>query len=125
MDTIKLLESQRNDLLQQISEIGELRPGNLSSFHRKCYRPNCHCAKPGDPGHLGWQLTRKDEHQKTIRHNIPKHALETTRKQVEEYSRLKTLVGQFAEINDQLCQARLRAGQAEKKTLRQTSRKNR
>ncbi len=117
MDPIKQLESQRNAVLQQITQIGDLRPGNLSAFHRKCYKPNCHCAKPGDAGHSSWQLTRKDENQKTIRHSIPKRSLEETRKQVEEYSRFQALVKRFAEINDQLCQARVRAGQIEKKTL--------
>ena len=67
------------------------------------------------PGHSSWQLTRKDENQKTIRHSIPKRSLEETRKQVEEYSRFQALVKRFAEINDQLCQARVRAGQIEKK----------
>ena len=98
MDPIKQLESPRNAVLQQITQIGDLRPDNLSAFHRKCYKPNCHCAKPGDAGHSSWQLTRKDENQKTIRHSIPKRSLEETRKQVAEYSRFQALVKRFAEI---------------------------
>ena len=54
MNTIKDIESQRD----------ALSPGNLSIFHHKCYKPNCHCAHPDTPGHPGWQLTRKDENQK-------------------------------------------------------------
>lgn len=91
MDVIKTLESERKATLQQIAGLGDLRPGSLSPFSRKCYKPSCHCAEPGGPGHSGWQLTRKDADQKTLTHYIPKREPEATRKQVEEYGRFRDL----------------------------------
>ena len=45
------LESKRSALLQQFSELGDLRPGSISAVARRCGKPNCHCAQPNDPGH--------------------------------------------------------------------------
>ena len=45
------LEAQRERLKQQLSGLGDLRPGSLVERYRKCGKPNCHCAQPGEPGH--------------------------------------------------------------------------
>lgn len=115
MDTIEKLEAERNAVLRQIGQIGDLRPGTLSPYHRKCYKPTCHCAQPDDPGHPGWQLTRKDRNQKTVTHAIPRRSLEATREHLAEYGRFRDLTRRFAELSDQLCQARIRAGGGKKK----------
>ena len=122
MNTIKDLESQRDALLQQFAELGELRPGNLSVFHRKCYKPNCHCANPDDPGHPGWQLTRKDENQKTIRHNIPHDWVETTQQQLAEFERFRDLIKRFSVVNDQLCQAHIQVDGVKERRIQATAR---
>ena len=110
MNTIKDLESQRD----------ALSPGNLSIFHHKCYKPNCHCAHSDTPGHPGWQLTRKDENQKTIRHNIPHDWVETTQQQLAEFRRFRDLIKRFSVVNDQLCQPTFRL-MGDKKHRIQTS----
>ena len=76
---ITILEKQRNQIRDQFATIGDLRPGSLNSFYRKCGRPNCRCAREGDPGHgPRWSLTRKVGGTTVIRAVRP-DAVEQTR----------------------------------------------
>jgi hypothetical protein len=45
------LEQQRRDLVSAISALGDLPPGSVTGIIRRCGKPTCHCAHPGDPGH--------------------------------------------------------------------------
>lgn len=114
MDAIKLLKAKRDSLLSQISEIGEFRPGNLLKSHRKCGSPACHCARDGDPGHPGWQLTRKVRN-KTVTRRIPADAEQATHRQVNEYQRFRELVRELTEVSESLCHLRLQAQSGKKK----------
>ena len=51
LQSLTALEAKRSDILQQFMELGDLRPGSISAVVRRCGKPNCHCAKPNDPGH--------------------------------------------------------------------------
>ena len=80
---------RRDELRQALASIGELRPGSLKSRYRKCGKPNCHCAREGDPGHgPHWSLSRL---VKGTMHSraIPAHAVQDTQRQVEECHRLR------------------------------------
>ena len=50
-DSLPQLEAQKNDLLRQPAAVGDLRRGSITATSGKCGKPNCHCAKRGDPGH--------------------------------------------------------------------------
>ncbi len=121
MDTLNQLQSQLDELRTQFASIGHLRPGTLAPYQRKCGKPNCHCAHPDHRGHPGWQLTRIVDSKNRCR-GIPKSALEETRHQVAEYQRFMELVKQFTELNETLCEFRLRQRRDEKKTRSHTSR---
>lgn len=123
MTTIEQLEAKRNALLKQFSNIGEFRPGSLSQYHRKCGNPSCHCASEGDPGHPGWQFTRKVK-AKTVNRGIPAHAVETTRQQITHYKDFKKLVQAFTEVNEALCDLRLKSQQGKKKRRIKASQAN-
>ena len=111
---IQQLEQQREEVRKQIAAVGDLRPGSLVDRYRCCGKPNCHCAQPGAKGHgPSWSLTRAVS-GKTITKVIPAGPLvERTREQIAEYRRYKELIKQFVDLSEQLCDARLREGQAE------------
>ena len=116
VNRIKQLEQQREEVREQIAAVGNLRPGSLVERYRRCGKPNCHCAQPGAKGHgPSWSLTRAVG-GKTITKVIPAGPpVERTRDQIAEYRRYKELVQQFVNLSEQLCDARLREGQAEAK----------
>ena len=95
------LERRRHDLLGELAVIGDFRPGRLVATRRKCGKPTCHCARPGDPGHPGWALVSR---------GVPRGALAETREQLEEHARFKELSRRLVEASEELCRARLKAG---------------
>ena len=72
--SIQELEQRKNELLAAFSALGDFRPGSVSSIIRRCGKPSCHCAQPGDPGHgPNFRLTFKD-HGKTVTESFPNTA---------------------------------------------------
>ena len=103
------LERRRHDLLGELAAIGPLRPGRLVEKTRKCGKPSCHCARPGDPGHPGWVLVRRVG-GRLVSRGVPRGALAETRTQIAEHARFKELSRRLVEASEELCRARLKAG---------------
>lgn len=104
---IQSLVDRRDALLRQLTAIGDLRPGTLHARYRRCGKPNCRCAREGDPGHgPKWVLISTVE-GKTRNWTISEQALDTTREQIAECRRLRRLTRELIGVSDELCQARL------------------
>ena len=103
------LERRRDALLGELAVIGDFRPGSLVEITRKCGKPTCRCARPGDPGHGGWALVRQVG-GRTVNRGVPRDALQETRAQVAEHKRFRDLSRRLVEANEALCRARLKAG---------------
>ena len=114
MTTIEQLESKRTSLLNRIAKIRDFRPGSLSPNPRKCGKPACRCATDDDFLHPGWQLSRKVD-AKSVNRSIPAHAVEATRDQVAEYHRFVQLIREFTEVNESICDLRLKLKRSKKK----------
>jgi hypothetical protein len=50
-DSLSALEARRADLLRSIADLNDMRPGSIVGAVWRCGKPNCHCARPDDPGH--------------------------------------------------------------------------
>ena len=110
--TLDALHAQRQQLLDQIAALGDLRPGSLTESYRSCGKPTCHCAKKGARGHSQWLLTYRVG-GKTRTRVVPRAALEETRAQIAECQRLRELVAELIEVSEQVCQARAQAARRE------------
>lgn len=107
------LQHRRQRLLQAVLEIGDLRPGSLATRYRRCGKPNCHCAQPGDRGHgPSFSLTRRVGGKTVTKIIPPGPAVERTRAQIAEYRRLRSLVKELVEVSEQICQVQLDASSA-------------
>jgi hypothetical protein len=103
------LRSRRDDLRRALAQVGDLRPGSLVERYRRCGKPTCHCAQPGDRGHgPSWSLTREVA-GKTVTTVIPEAAVAPTRAHVAEYHRFRGLVRDFLDASEQWCDADVRA----------------
>lgn len=110
---LEQLESQSQSLKSQITATGEMRPGSLVQRYRKCGKPNCHCAKRGAQGHgPDWILTRA-VHGKTVTKAVPEGAtLQRTRAQIQEYKHFRELIRELIQVNERICDFRLRQVEA-------------
>lgn len=105
---IEELERRRDELRSQLAAIRDMRQGSLVERYRRCGKSSCHCAQEKEATHgPSWSLTRAVQ-GKTITRVIPAHAVERTREQLAEFHRFRELSRELVEINERLCDARLR-----------------
>jgi hypothetical protein len=112
-ERLQELRRQREDLLEELAELGDMRPGSLVERYRKCGKPNCHCAGRGALGHgPSWSLTR-DVGGKTVTKLIPAGpAVERTQEQITEFRRFRDLTRRLTEASEQVCDALLQTDEA-------------
>jgi hypothetical protein len=123
-DSLSALEANRSHLLEEFQGLGDLRPGSITAVARRCGKPNCHCAKPHDPGHdPQFRLTRRVA-GKTVTESFPNPAaLRKAQKEVTEFRRFQKLTAELVALNESICarrpveQARRGWTEAEKKRL--------
>ena len=91
--SVQELEGRRSQLLQELSAIGDLRPGSLVSRYRKCGKATA--VVLGTAGHgPSWSFTRHVD-GKTVTRIVRPNDVERVRAQIAECQRLRRLrVGQ-------------------------------
>ena len=106
-DPLSTLVDNRSLLLQHITELGDFQPGSISSATRRCGSPNCHCAKPNDPGHgPHFQLTQKVD-GRTVTQNLPSPAaIRKAEHEVAEFRKFQALTGELVDVNRKICRLR-------------------
>ena len=122
-------ERRRTDLLAQISHLADFRPGSITATQGRCGNPNCHCHKPGEPGHgPTLRLTYKID-GKTITESFATPAAQRkAEREVAEFARYRELSRAFIEVNTQICRARPveeTLSAEEKKRLKRSAKKSR
>ena len=99
LEPLQALVNDRSTLLQNISELGDFQPGSITSAFRRCGSPNCHCAKPKDPGHgPHFQLTQKVD-GKTVTQNLPSPAdVRKAEIEVAEFRKFQALTSELVGV---------------------------
>lgn len=106
-NTLGTLEDQRTQLLRQIAQLGDFRTGSITGTVGRCGKPNCHCARPQDPGHgPNFRLTRKVD-GKTVTETFPSLvALRKAQREVAAFHRFLQLSRALIELNEKICRLR-------------------
>jgi hypothetical protein len=114
-DSLPALETKRFEILRQISTLGDLRPGSICAVARRCGKPTCHCAKPGDLGHdPQLRLTRKVAGKTVAESFASSAAFHKAQTEIQEYQRLQKLCAELVDVNERICRLRPVQKQAEK-----------
>lgn len=105
--SLAALEVKRSDLLQQFTGLGDLRPGSISAGVRRCGKPNCHCAKPDDPGHdPQLRLVRKVSGKSVAESFASPASFRKAQREVAEFHRMQSLSAELIALNEQICRLR-------------------
>jgi hypothetical protein len=106
-DSLPVLEAQRVGLKQQISGLGDMRTGCITTTGGRCGNPLCHCHEKGDPGHGPfYRLTRKVDGKTVTETFATPAALRKAQKEIAEYHRFQSLSRELLEVNEKICRAR-------------------
>jgi len=106
-DALSALEAQRAQTQLQISRLGDMRSGSITSTGGRCGNPGCHCHQPDDPGHGPfYRLTRK-VHGKSVTETFSTPtALRKAQQEVEEFHRFRQFSHDLLEVNERICKLR-------------------
>src|SRR5579864_571660 len=118
------LEQRREAIAQQITHLGDLRPGSITSTSGRCGKPDCRCHQPGQPGHgPNLRLTYKVD-GKTISESLSTSAeIHKAEREVAEFRTFQQLSREFIETNAEIC--RLRPAEDKKQTDQEKKRPKR
>jgi len=123
------LEQKRSVIARQLTDLGDFRPGSITTTSGRCGKPNCRCHQPNEPPHGPTdRLTYKVE-GKTISESLSSPAaLAKAEREVAEFRNYQQLTQEFVEINTQICRLRPVAEAApqtqEKKRLKRSNRRS-
>ena len=107
---IERLGARRDRARNASATLGDLRPGTLAENHRKCGKPNCHCARAGDPGHGPSYVLTRSVGGRTRSARVRLEEVDETRRLVDECRRFRELSAEFPDASEALASARSRAG---------------
>jgi hypothetical protein len=101
------LENQKASLVRKIAQLGDLRPGSITTTSGRCGNPTCHCHQAGDAGHgPNFRLTYK-AHGKTVTESFASlGARRKAEQEIEEYRKWQQLSRDYVEVNSTLCRLR-------------------
>ena len=103
-NTIESLRGEREEILREISGLGEFRRGTVSASYRKCGKPGCRCAREGEEGHGPRYLWNGTTGGKSFAKNL--HLGPEVEKYLEEterYRRFIDLSQRLIDVNEKLC----------------------
>ena len=101
------LEAERARLYAELRGVGDFRRGTLSAVFRRCGKPNCRCAQPGERGHgPQWNWTRWAGGKTVTTHPRPGPELEKAQRESAEWERFRSLTGQIEAVSEAICDAR-------------------
>ena len=125
-NSLSALEHQRLALLRQISQLGDFRPGSITTTTGRCGNPNCHCHQPSDPGHgPNFRLTYKVD-AKTVTESFPSPAARRkAEREIAEYRQWQQWSRNFVEVNTAICRQRPVPEQEEDRTPQEKKRPKR
>ncbi len=101
------LEERRQQLFKQLTELGDFRPGSISTSYRKCGRSNCACAQAEHPGHgprYLWSTTQKGKSRaQNLRLGPELVKVET---ELTNYRHFAELCAELVTVSEQICRLR-------------------
>jgi len=106
-ESVRELEARRRELFQELEELGDFRPGMISTNYRRCGKQNCACAQAGHPGHgpqYLWNTTQNNRSRSQVIHLGPE--LEKVAREIANYQRFGELCSELVAVNEQLCRLR-------------------
>lgn len=101
---IRALETQIETIKKELLSLGDLRPGSLSRQYNVCGNPNCRCKNDPPQKHGPYHqlsFTRKGRSRTRF---IKKPHVAVVKDQIDNYTKLRTLVNRWIDLSTQICQ---------------------
>ena len=106
-DPVHDLETQREDILRQMTRLGDMRKGSITEAFRGCGKSGCACSAADHPGHGPYYAftTKVAGKTKTVQMRAGAR-LDKFQLEVDVYKEFRALSEKLIEVNHALCEAR-------------------
>jgi len=101
------LERQIEKTKQALLEIGDMRPGSLTTQYNVCGTPGCRCKATPPQKHGPYYQVSFTRKGKSSSKFVKKEDLPAVRKQLKNYERMKLLMDRWIELATELSILRL------------------
>lgn len=123
------LEQERSAILQRLTDLGDLRPGSITTTSGRCGKANCRCHRPNEPPHGPTDRITYKVEGKTVSQSLTNPAaLAKAEREVAEFRNYQQISQQFVEVNTRICELRpvveTTPSAQEKKRSKRSSRKS-
>ena len=119
--SIGILETRRNAKLKKLAEVGPILQGSIAKVGVKCGNPDCKCAR-GEK-HTSNILTKK-VNGKTKSVYVPADMLEEAKQWTQEYKKVKELMKEISNYNEQILKKYVKTKKAKNRNLAAAKKKN-
>ena len=106
------IERQIEKVKRELSALGELRPGSLSTQYNVCGSPGCRCKATPPKKHGPYYQVSFSRKGKSSTKFVRKADLPAIRKQLKNYEKLKALMDRWIDLATELSNLRFRRDQA-------------
>jgi hypothetical protein len=101
------LEQERSAILQRLTDLGDLRPGSITTTSGRCGKANCRCHRPNEPPHGPTDRITYKVEGKTVSQSLASPAaLAKAESEVAEFRNYQRISQQFVEVNTRICELR-------------------
>jgi len=101
------LEARIEEIKQQITTLGDLRPGNLTQQYNVCGKPDCRCKATPPIKHGPYYQLSFTWKGKSKSHFVRRQDLAVVKKQLRNYRRLRQLLDRWLVLAMELSRLRL------------------
>jgi hypothetical protein len=110
-DVLTDLEAQRDDVLRQVAQLGDMRKGSMTEAFRRCGRPGCACSGTDHRGHGPYYAftTKVAGKTKTVQMRAGSR-LDKFQREVDTYRQFRALSERLIDVNEAICNARPELG---------------
>ena len=106
------LERQIEKVKKDLTALGDLRPGSLSTQYNVCGSPGCKCKATPPEKHGPYYQVSFSRKGKSSSKFVKKEDLPAIRKQLKNYERMKELVDRWIDLATELSNLRLTSNRA-------------
>lgn len=104
---VKTLEKQIEKIKMEMSAIGDMRPGSLSTQYNVCGKAGCRCKATSPVKHGPYYQVSYTRKGKSSSKFVKKEDLPAVRKQLKNYERMKLLMERWIDLATELSTLRL------------------
>jgi hypothetical protein len=101
------LEQQRSAILHRLTDLGDLRPGSITTTSGRCGKANCRCHRPNELPHGPTDRLTYKVKGKTVSESLSNPAaIAKAEREVAEFRNYQQLSQRFVEVNTRICELR-------------------